>query len=429
MKKMYSCGLLLVSAILFIISNGVNWNLNEVPLFQEQQGTVFAQTVQSERMVSDREFERVLTLQERQPIYMMAENLVQIGVVEADQPVAITGEDEAYYELRLGKMTAFIPKGRGMIEKQKVLPSVYAERFAAVETLETTIVYTDADLESDVLLRLEAGYRYPVVQELEDWYIMKIGERPGYIRKQSVVLDKGLPVLVYHQVLPRAMMQTTMSTISLESFEQQMGYLADQQFTTLTSQQLYNYLEGRLVVPSQAIVITFDDGLESAKDYAYPVLRKYGFTAPHHMISSRMDRGKGAPAFDGGGLLTYLTATDLEKLKDVFQFEAHTSELHELNHATNLGVVFDHTQEEILGDLRENLKNVPTAVSIAYPYGQYNEQFIAAAKEVGLLIGYTTVEGYATMATSNYEVNRFGVTEKRSFEQFATYVDGDMTWP
>ncbi|PIC62924.1 hypothetical protein CSV79_14620 [Sporosarcina sp. P13] len=429
MKKVFSCGLLLVSAILFILGNGVNWILNETPLFREQQGTVFAQAVRSEPVVSVREFERVLTLQERQPIYMRTENLIQIGVLEAGQPVAITGEDEAYYVLSLGKMAAFIPKGRGVVEKQKVLPSVYTERFASVETLETTTVYAEADLESGALLQLEAGYRYPVVQEIEDWYIIKIGERPGYIHKQSITLDTGVPVLVYHQVLPRAMMQTTMSTISLESFEQQMGYLADQQFTTLTSQQLYDYLEGRLVVPSQAIVITFDDGLVSAKDYAYPVLQKYGFTAPHHMISSRMDREKGAPAFDGGGLLTYLTAADLDKMKDVFQFEAHTSELHELNHATNLGVVFDHTQDEIAADLLENLKKVPTAVSIAYPYGQYNEQFIAAAKEVGLLIGYTTVEGYATMDTSNYEVNRFGMTEKRSFEQFATYVDGDMTWP
>ncbi|AXH99743.1 polysaccharide deacetylase family protein [Sporosarcina sp. PTS2304] len=429
MKKIYSYLLLLASLLLFIMNNDVKWNLNEVPLFHKQSGTAFAQTVKDQPATSIKQFEHVLTLQERQPIYMMTDHLVKIGELEADYPVAIMGEDEAYYELRLANMDVYIPKGRGVVENRKELSTMNTSRFATVETVAPTKVHTAATAESDVWMQLEAGYHYPVMQEVDGWFVVKIGERPGYIRKQSVTVDKGLPVLVYHQVLPRALMQTTMSTISLENFEQQMNYLAEQQFTTLTSRELYQYLEGRLVVPSRSIVITFDDGLLSSKEYAYPVLKKHGFTAPHHIISSRMDRGKGAPVFDGGGLLNYLSASDLPEMKDVFQFEAHTSELHELNRETNLGVVFDHTQEEITADLRKNLQHVPAAVSIAYPYGLYNEQFIEAAKEVGLVIGYTTVEGYANMDSSNYEVNRFGMTERRTFEQFTTYVDGDMTWP
>ena len=96
---------------------------------------------------------------------------------------------------------------------------------------------------------------------------------------------------------------------------------------------------------------------------------------------------------------------------------------------SNLGVALDHSKEEILLDLQQNIEQVPAAVSVAYPYGHYNEDFIAAAKEAGLLIGLTTNEGYANMKNSNYEVNRYGITEKKSFEQFVMYVEGDMTWP
>ncbi|MBO0587966.1 polysaccharide deacetylase family protein [Sporosarcina sp. E16_8] len=422
MRKI-SSNVLLLMCLIILISVGALW------ILVESQGRVFAQGKEGERFVAKREFERVLTLQERQPIYMKGAAMTQIGVLEANQPVAVTGEDEAYYELRLGNMTAFVRKGQAKVEKKKLSTLVHTERLAAVHTLQKTEVYEDADLQSSVILEMEEGYRYPVVREEEDWYILSIGERPGYISKQAVTLDEGLPVLVYHQVLPRELMTTMDSTISLEAFEQQMGYLADHHFETLTAHQLYDYLEGRLVVPSKAVLITFDDGLLSTKEYAYPILKQYGFSALQHIISSRTERALGAQPFDAEGPLQFFTASDLVELADVFQFEAHTYELHSLNKVSGAGIALDRSKEEILLDLQQNIEQVPAAVSLAYPYGHYNENFIAAAKEAGVLIGFTTTEGYANRKMSNYEVCRYGITEKKSFEQFVAYVEGDMAWP
>ena len=87
-------------------------------------------------------------------------------------------------------MTAFVRKGQATVEKMKLSTLVHTERLAAVHTLQKTVVYEDADLQSGVILELEEGYRYPVVREEEDWYILSIGERPGYISKQSVAMDR-----------------------------------------------------------------------------------------------------------------------------------------------------------------------------------------------------------------------------------------------
>lgn len=420
MRKIYNKLPLFVCFIVLIICVGAIW------ILVESQGRVFAQ--ERNQFVTKRVFERVLTLQERQPIYMKGAAMTQIGVLEANQPVAVTGEDEAYYELRLGNMTAFVRKGQATVEKKKLTTLVHTERLAAVHALQKTGVYEDADLQSSVILELEEGYRYPVVREEEDWYIITIGERPGYISKQSVAVDAGLPVLVYHQVLPRELMRTMESTISLEAFEEQMEYLADHHFETVTAHQLYDYLEGRIVVPSKAVLITFDDGLLSTKEYAYPILKQHGFRALQHIISSRSGRAQGTQLFDAEGPLQFFTAADLEELADVFQFEAHTYELHSLNKLSGVGIALDLSKEEILLDLQKNTEQLPAAVSLAYPYGHYTEDFIAAAKEVGVLIGFTTTEGYANRKTSNYEVCRYGITEKKSFEQFVAYVNGDMTW-
>lgn len=427
MRKIAIYGLLSIGFIVFILSNSTNINLAGTTFFNEHLGKVFAQTMENEPLIVKREFERVLTLQQRQPIYMKEATFLQIGELEANQSVAIIDEDEDYYELRFGKMNVYIRKSQGTVERKKIPTLAQMERLGAVQTFQATAVYEEADARSSVLLKLEEGYRFPVVHEEEDWYIIKIGERPGYIHKESVEWDEGLPVLVYHHMLPRDVMKSAASTISVESFDEQMAYLAEQQFKTLTAQQLYDYLEGRLVVSNKSVLITFDDGLLSSKKYAYPILKQYGFTAPHHIISSRTHKAEGAQPFDPEGPVQYLTVSDLDEMRDVFHFEAHTDDLHTLtDHKYGVGLALQ--KAEIMADLQSNMAQLPNAVAIAYPYGQYNEEFIAAAKDAGLLIGFTIIEGYANMSDSNYEVRRFGMTENRSFEQFAMYVDGTMSW-
>ena len=66
------------------------------------------------------------------------------------------------------------------------------------------------------------------------------------------------------------------------------------------------------------------------------------------LFPRRTDRAQGAQLFDAEGPLQFFTASDLEELTDVFQFEAHTYELHSLNEETGTGVALEHSKEEIL---------------------------------------------------------------------------------
>ena len=377
---------------------------------------------------ANHDVKQVIVLEKAQPLYMKAQSFVEIGRLEAKQAFVIIGEDEMYYELRFGEMSAFVKKTGVTIENRAVQSLVNPKIVDSIKTIKETIVYEQANFHSAELLHLAKGFRYPIIGQIDDWFIIKIGERTGYIQKQAVEKDEGVPVLVYHHILPKADMKTTTSTVSVESFNEQMAYLASEQFTTLTVEQLYDYLEGRQILPVNAVLITFDDGLVSTKEYAYPILKAHGFTAIQHIISSRTARAEGMQSFDKEGPLQFFTEQEMAELADVFQYEAHTHDLHRLNKETNSGIVMELSTEQLVEDLQQNVEEVPGAISLAYPFGQYNEQMIAAMKEVGLLIGFTTHDGYANPSGSNYEVNRFGMTEKRTIEQFATYVDGEMTW-
>ncbi|MBD8038196.1 MULTISPECIES: polysaccharide deacetylase family protein [Solibacillus] len=369
-------------------------------------------------------FEKVLLIEEAQPIYIKEKALVEIGTVQPGASFAIASEDELFYELRFGKITTFIKKGSATVEKREIQALLNKEVTGSVKADERVAVYEETSFDSAVMLQLEQGFRFPIVGEIGDWFIVKIGERAGYIHSQSVEIDEGIPVLVYHHILPKEEMVTEASTVSVESFEQQMVFLAEEQFETITTAQLYDYLEGRQILSTNSVLITFDDGLLSTKEYAYPILKKHGFTAVQHIISSRTNRYEGEQVFNSEGPLQFFTEYEMEQLADVFYYEAHTDGLHRLNSETGLGVALELSASEIAADLKRNVATLKNATSLAYPFGHYNEEMAKAMKEVGLLIGFTTNEGYANIEQSNYEVNRFGVTEKKTYEQFTSYVKG-----
>jgi peptidoglycan/xylan/chitin deacetylase (PgdA/CDA1 family) len=100
-------------------------------------------------------------------------------------------------------------------------------------------------------------------------------------------------VLTYHHILrdeENTRFRHTSTTTSVRAFNNQMTWLRDQGYTTLTLYQLEGYVRNKINLPARAVAITFDDGLKSVNRYAYPVLKQYGFHATAFIISSRIKR-------------------------------------------------------------------------------------------------------------------------------------------
>jgi peptidoglycan/xylan/chitin deacetylase (PgdA/CDA1 family) len=76
----------------------------------------------------------------------------------------------------------------------------------------------------------------------------------------------------------------------VRAFNNQMAWLRDRGYTTLTMYQLEGYVRNKMNLPAKAVAITFDDGLKSVSRYAYPILREHGFHATAFIISSRIKR-------------------------------------------------------------------------------------------------------------------------------------------
>src|SRR5690606_7189850 len=101
------------------------------------------------------------------------------------------------------------------------------------------------------------------------------------IRAEPMKHALTVPVLMYHHVSPG----DGMITVSPVNFEQHLLWLKRRGYSSLTSSQFADHLSGQ-PVPRKSVLITFDDGYLDNWVYAYPLLKKYGFTAMVFLVTS-----------------------------------------------------------------------------------------------------------------------------------------------
>ena len=116
--------------------------------------------------------------------------------------------------------------------------------------------------------------------------------------------------------------------LSPAQFEEDLRYLRDNGFSTISLARLVDYVYGEGELPEKPALITFDDGNESVYAYAYPLLKQYGMTAVVNILGSASERFSENPDHDVN--YSYLTWDEIREMKDsgVMEFGNHTYDLH-----------------------------------------------------------------------------------------------------
>lgn len=207
-------------------------------------------------------------------------------------------------------------------------------------------------------------------------------------KTSSVSEYQAVPILYYHSVMREAGNEVRMPP---DQFEAQMAYLQDQRYQSVTLDQLYQaeYFGGTL--PTKPFVITFDDGYVDNYTTAFPVLKRYGFTATVFMVSSYIN---------GEGFLSWPQLKVLAA--NGWQIEGHTAHhpyLAKKDAATVLSEL--NSSKEILE------KGLGHSVDFfAYPYGDFNDGVVLAVKDSGYVMAFTTERGWADHKADAWHVHR-----------------------
>lgn len=208
------------------------------------------------------------------------------------------------------------------------------------------------------------------------------------------------PILLYHHVDENG--KKSRYSIEPAVFEQQMQWLYEHGYHTITITKLIDVVKNGGEVPERPFIITFDDGAASVYKNAFPIMQKYHFIGVFYLIT---------------GSLGSSGSVDEPEVREMLEAGWEIGS-HSRTHA-NLTLNHALINSEMFGsrsDL-EAIFNVPVN-TFAYPYGRVDEVVINRAYKYGYMgamgLGTSFTHTPATLfylsreeVRFEYDINRF----------------------
>ena len=243
------------------------------------------------------------------------------------------------------------------------------------------------------------SYRDNTVKYPEN-YFYKI-ERTNYLSKQvelsepigTVVNSEALSsvsVIMYHNFVSEEDVKNGIEyeeySISPEDFEEDLIWLKNNGYITITSDELLEFLEKKEALPPKAVVISIDDGSWGVYKHAWPLLKKHGMKADLNVIGAQIDAtwetlnsgktrdGEAAP------FCTWEELAEMQK-SGVINICSHTYGLHVYNRNERIGMnlMENETEEEFATVVKEDYNLSVKCIrgwvgkapkTVAYPYSK-----------------------------------------------------------
>ena len=366
---------------------------------------------------------------EQAPLYdLRDENRTHtIAELLKGQQLEITSyESEQYYEVRWGKVFLYVEKSKVQLVSKpsykNVANDINVKNQYFIPKASTTPIYDNSDGKLIPVANIKGNYRYPILGTYGDWIETSIGGRKGFIHKSKVMMDKGVPVLMYHHILQDHELgkyKNVSTTVTLNQFREQMGYLASKGYDTISVADLEQYMKGQITLPVHSVLITFDDGILTTKIYAYDILKNHGFKATQFLISYRNEIAQSNQILDPN-TLQFISREEMDLMSDVYAYESHTYNLHDW--VNNQSKVLSVSKQELIEDLKKNLAALPYSKAFAYPFGKYNNELISVLKSLGYTTAFTTKPGYNLPYGNVFEIKRLEATQKTTLNNFKKMV-------
>lgn len=223
-------------------------------------------------------------------------------------------------------------------------------------------------------------------------------------------MRKKITVLYYHEVVP-AGQGYTYQKIEQEKFRQQMRWLKENGYETVTFSQLSQPL------PEKPVIITFDDGFRSVYTYAAPILAEYGFQAVLYLAPKYIDEAHSY----------YMSWEQIRDLcsRDLAEVGAHTH-----SHIDVRSVSAQQLEQELSAcdsSIAANLGIKPG--SFCFPYGTFHRSSVRTLRSHGYPYLVASWFGRTPVKKASKRlVQRIGISDTDSMEMFVRKVTGKESY-
>jgi len=211
--------------------------------------------------------------------------------------------------------------------------------------------------------------------------------------------------------------QPGLVTVSPETFEEHMAYLARKKYHALAADEFLEFLQGKRALGGRSVLITFDDGYLDNYVYAWPILKRYGLKATIFAITGLVGEGAARTYL---GAAKVLPATPDHRSCKAAITEGRADEVmlrwSEIETMTASGAVEVHSHththqrwDQLHTDKSQRLTTVETDLTasrdalkrrlgkdsrhLCWPWGYFEPEYQAIAARVGFPAQYTTARG------------------------------------
>ncbi len=212
----------------------------------------------------------------------------------------------------------------------------------------------------------------------------------------SIAKDQFVSILIYHKFNNPDSPSTSIDT---ETFEAQLKFLKENNYHVLSMPEFIDCLEkGRF--PPRSVLITIDDGYKSVYEYAYPLLKKYGFPFTVFLYMEGIGRYP-----------DYMSISQVKELLSSGVTMGNHSYSHKRMARSFLWKSPEDYKRFILQDLEKSTSRFKklfgfTPKIYAYPYGEYNPELRELLVKEGYKVAFTQDPGNVSPATDPYLIPR-----------------------
>ena len=195
--------------------------------------------------------------------------------------------------------------------------------------------------------------------------------------------------------------------LRMDRFRQQLDYLRDNGFYTLTIQEFVAWMYGEIELPEKSVLLTVDDGASGTSkirgNYLIPALEEYKMYATLFLITGWWD---------------------IENYRsDYLNVQSHTHDLHyeaKCGHRSKVNCV---SYDDLINDLKASIDVVKDTTSFCFPFYDYTATSIKAVKEVGFKAAFIGGFRKATRNDDKYKIPRYVIYDSTSLSTFKSYVN------
>jgi peptidoglycan/xylan/chitin deacetylase (PgdA/CDA1 family) len=219
------------------------------------------------------------------------------------------------------------------------------------------------------------------------------------------------PILLYHEVTdyPEKLKSTKMIdpeySLPTQKFEEQIAYLYEKRYNVLSIDDIVR----PQTMDSKACAITFDDGYIGNFSYAYPILKKYGYSATLFVSTKYVSM-----------LEQWMTWDQLRDLASCgFSIQSHT-----VTHP----VLEELEDKNIFYELSESKKMIESEIGkdvkyLSLPFGSYKRDVTKIAREVGYAGVLTSVPFSRNWALKPVLIGRIPIKASYDIHRFRSLIE------